>query len=214
MTGYEDPNRDRLKQHFAQRVVHQARHVLEVWQRLQRSAWNPADTAELVVTEMGHRPKRVTEGDVETGLTDQVDDSCKYRIFINTITSISLDDHNCIPTSDNRLLRRIVRDFNKGAFTARESIMHWPNVRRSEVQWIYPYQENADVMFNTAMIFEMSVLKSQVDPLLEMVPESSDEYSEAYRLRKFLSYLIPVANRPLPPTSLLREFLGGSTFKY
>ena len=144
-------------------------------------------------------------------LTDKVDDSCKYRIFINTITSISLDDHNCIPTSDNRLLRRIVRDFNKGAFTARESIMHWPNVRRSEVQWIYPYQENADVLFNSAYLVEFAVLRAHAERILMTVPKNCPEYSEAHRLKKFLSYFTPVSDKDVPATSLLRSFIGGSS---
>ena len=144
-------------------------------------------------------------------LTDQVDEASKYRIFINTITSISLDDHNCIPTSDNRLLRRIVRDFNKGAFTARESIMHWPNVRRSEVQWIYPYQENADVLFNSAYLVEFAVVRAHAERILMTVPKNCPEYSEAHRLKKFLSYFTPVSDKDVPATSLLRSFIGGSS---
>ena len=144
-------------------------------------------------------------------LTDMVDDSSKYRIFINTITSISLDNHNCIPTSDNRLLRRIVRDFNKGAFTARESIMHWPNVRRSEVKWIYPYQENADVLFNSAYLVEFAVLRAHAERILMTVPKNCPEYGEAHRLKKFLSYFNPVSDKDVPATSLLRGFIGGSS---
>lgn len=144
-------------------------------------------------------------------LTDQVAESSKYRIFINTITSISLDDHNCIPTSDNRLLRRIVRDFNKGAFTARESIMHWPNVRRSEVQWIYPYQENADVLFNSAYLVEFAVIRAHAERILMTVPKNCPEYAEAHRLKKFLSYFNPVSDKEVPATSLLRSFIGGSS---
>ena len=144
-------------------------------------------------------------------LTDQVPESAKYRIFINTITSISLDDHNCIPTSDNRLLRRIVRDFNKGAFTARESIMHWPNVRRSEVKWIYPYQECADVLFNSAYLVEFAVLRAHAERILMTVPKNCPEYSEAHRLKKFLSYFTPVSDKDVPSTSLLRGFIGGSS---
>ena len=145
-------------------------------------------------------------------LTDMVPDESKYRIFINTITSISLDDHNCIPTSDNRLLRRIVRDFNKGAFTARESIMHWPNVRRSEVQWIYPYQENADVLFNSAYLVEFAVLRAHAERILMTVPKNCPEYCEVHRLKKFLSYFTPVSDKDVPATSLLRSFIGGSSF--
>ena len=144
-------------------------------------------------------------------LTNQVPDSSKYRIFINTITSISLDDHNCIPTSDNRLLRRIVRDFNKGAFTARESIMHWPNVRRSEVQWIYPYQENADVLFNSAYLVEFAVIRAHAEKILMTVPKNCPEYSEVHRLKKFLSYFTPVSDKDVPSTSMIRTFIGGSS---
>ena len=144
-------------------------------------------------------------------LTDMVPDSSKYKIFINTITSISLDDHNCIPTSDNRLLRRIVRDFNKGAFTARESIMHWPNVRRSEVKWIYPYQENADVLFNSAYLVEFAVLRAHAEQILMTVPKNCPEYSEVHRLMKFLNYFVPVSDKEVPSTSLLRSFIGGSS---
>ena len=144
-------------------------------------------------------------------LTDKVDESSKYRIFINTITSISLDDHNCIPTSDNRLIRRILRDFNKGAFTARESIMHWPNVRRSEVQWIYPYQENADVLFNSSYIVEFPVIRPYAERILMTVPKNCPEYGEVSRLMKFLSYFTPVSDKEVPSTSLLRSFIGGSS---
>ena len=144
-------------------------------------------------------------------LTDQVPEFAKYRIFINTITSISLDDHNCIPTSDNRLLRRIVRDFNKGAFSARESIMHWPNVRRSEVQWIYPYQECADVLFNSAYLVEFAVIRAHAERILMTVPKNCPEYSEAHRLKKFLSYFTPVSDKEVPSTSMLRSFIGGSS---
>ena len=145
-------------------------------------------------------------------LTDMVPEASKYKIFINTITSISLDDHNCIPTSDNRLLRRIVRDFNKGAFTARESIMHWPNVRRSEVKWIYPYQENADVLFNSAYLGEFAVLRAHAEQILMTVPKNCPEYCEVHRLKKFLSYFTPVSDKDVPATSLLRSFIGGSSF--
>ena len=144
-------------------------------------------------------------------LTDQVPGSSKYRIFINTITSISLDDHNCIPTSDNRLIRRIVRDFNKGAFSARDSIMHWPNVRRSEVQWIYPYQECADVLFNSSYIVEFPVIRAHAERILMTVPKNCPEYAEVHRLMKFLSYFTPVSDKDVPATSLLRSFIGGSS---
>ena len=144
-------------------------------------------------------------------LTDMVPDEVKYRIFINTITSISLDNHNCIPTSDNRLIRRIVRDYNKGAFTAQESIMHWPNVRRSEVQWIYPYQECADVLFNSSYIVEFPVIRPYAERILMTVPKNCPEYAEVHRLMKFLSYFTPVSDKDVPATSLLRSFIGGSS---
>lgn len=141
-------------------------------------------------------------------LLDNIPDSEKFRIFINTITSISLDDHNCIPTSDNRLLRRIVRDFNKGAFTARETISNWPNVRRAEVKWIYPYQEDADVLFNSAYLVEFAVLRSHAERILATVPKNCPEYSEAHRLEKFLHYFVYVSDKQIPPTSLMRYFIG------
>ena len=144
-------------------------------------------------------------------LTDKVPEASKYRIFINTITSISLDDHNCIPTSDNRLIRRIVRDFNKGAFSARDSIMNWPNVRRSEVKWIYPYQECADVLFNSTYIVEFPVIRAHAERILMTVPKNCPEYSEVHRLMKFLSYFTPVSDKDVPATSLLRSFIGGSS---
>ena len=141
-------------------------------------------------------------------LLDNISDSEKFKIFINTITSYSLDDHNCIPTSDNRLLRRIVRDFNKGAFSARETISNWPNVRRAEVKWIYPYQEDADVLFNSAYLVEFAVLRSHAERILATVPKNCPEYSEAHRLMKFLHYFIPVSDKQIPQTSLMRYFIG------
>ena len=147
-------------------------------------------------------------------LTELIPEDTKYRIFINAITSIALDDHNCIPTSDNRLLRRIVRDYNVGAFTARQTISNWPNVRRAEVKWIYPYQETADVLFNSAYLVEFAVLRNHAEQVLATVPKNCREYSEAHRLLTFLSYFNPVSDKEIPPTSLLREFVGGSSFKY
>ena len=144
-------------------------------------------------------------------LTDQVNESSKFRIFINTITSISLDDHNCIPTSDNRLIRRILRDFNKGSFTAQESITNWPNVRRSEVKWIYPYQENADALFNSSYVVEFSVIRPYAERVLMTVPKNCPEYAEVRRLMKFLSYFTPVSDKDVPSTSLIRSFIGGSS---
>ena len=143
-------------------------------------------------------------------LTDRVPEASKYRIFINTITSISLDEHNSIPTSDNRLLRRIMRDYNKGAFTAKESIANWPNVRRAEVKWIYSFQENADVMFNSTYILEFAVLRSHAEQILMTVPKNCPEYSDAHRLLKFLNYFTPVSDKDIPSTSLIRSFIGGS----
>ena len=140
-------------------------------------------------------------------LTNLVPESAKFRIFINTVTSISLDDHNCIPTSDNRLLRRIVRDFNKGAYTARETISNWPNVRRAEVKWIYPYQETADVIFNSAYLAEFAVLRTHAERILATVPKNCPEYGEAHRLLMFLHYFVPVSDKELPPTSLIRSFI-------
>ena len=140
-------------------------------------------------------------------LTNLVPDASKFRIFINTITSISLDDHNCIPTSDNRLLRRIVRDFNKGAYTPRETISNWPNVRRAEVRWIYPFQETADVLFNSAYLLEFAVLRTHAEYILATVPKNCPEYSEAHRLLLFLHYFVPVSDKELPPTSLIRSFI-------
>ena len=124
--------------------------------------------------------------------------------------SISLDDHNCIPTSDNRLVRRIVRDFNKGAFTARETISNWPNVRRAEVKWIYPFQEDADVLFNSAYLIEFAVLRSHAESILATVPKNCPEYSEAFRLLNFLHYFVPVSDKQIPRTSFMRSFIGQS----
>ena len=144
-------------------------------------------------------------------LTDKIPEPLKYRIFINTITSISLDDHNCIPTSDNRLLRRIIRDYKKGAFSARESIANWPNVRRAEVKWIYPFQENADALFNSSYIVEFPVIRPYAEQILMTVPKNCPEYAEAHRLKKFLSYFVPVSDKEVPATSLLRGFIGGGS---
>lgn len=147
-------------------------------------------------------------------LTAQIPEAQKFRVYVSALTTILLDDHNYIPTTDNRLLRRIIRDYKYRGVNAQETIHRWPSVRAGENKWIFPYQENADVMFNSAMLFELAVIKQQAEPLLEQVPENCEEYSEAYRLRKFLKYFQPVPNRDIPPTSLLREFLGGSSFKY
>jgi len=142
------------------------------------------------------------------GLIPSVPKSATYRIFINTITSSSLDNHSCIPTSDNRLLRRIVRDANMGSFTARESISHWPNVRRAEVKWIYPFQETADALFNSTYLVEFAVLRNHAEQILGTVPKNCPEYSDAHRLLKFLHYFTPVSDKEVPSTSLLREFIN------
>ncbi|EFC74397.1 nucleoside kinase [Prevotella melaninogenica] len=147
-------------------------------------------------------------------LTEQIADDKKFKIYASALTTILLDDHNYIPTTDNRLLRRIVRDYKYRGCSAQETIHRWPSVRAGENKWIFPYQEQADVMFNTAMLFELAVIKPQAEEVLEQVPENCEEYAEAYRLRKFLKYFAPLPFRNLPPTSLLREFLGGSSFKY
>ena len=144
-------------------------------------------------------------------LIPHVDPASTFKIFISTLTCIPLDNHNWIPTSDNRLLRRIVRDYNKGAFTARETISQWPNVRRSEDTWIYPYQENADVMFNSAYLIEFAVLRNHAEPILATVPKNCPEYSEAHRLLKFIHWFTAVSDKEVPPTSLLRAFIGGGS---
>ena len=147
-------------------------------------------------------------------LTEQIADDKKFKIYASALTTILLDDHNYIPTTDNRLLRRIVRDYKYRGCSAQDTIHRWPSVRAGENKWIFPYQEQADIMFNTALLFELAVIKPQAEEVLEQVPENSEEYAEAYRLRKFLKYFAPLPFRNLPPTSLLREFLGGSSFKY
>jgi uridine kinase len=147
-------------------------------------------------------------------LTAKIPEEQKFRVYASALTTILLDTHNYIPTTDNRLLRRIIRDIKYRGVTAQDTIHRWPSVRAGENKWIFPFQENADAMFNTAMIYELAVIKTQAVPALEQVPENCEEYAEAYRLRKFLKYFQPVSYETLPPTSLLREFLGGSSFKY
>ncbi len=147
-------------------------------------------------------------------LTPQIPDIQKYRIYVSALTTIMLDVHNYIPTTDNRLLRRIIRDYKYRGYSALETIRRWPSVRDGEDKWIFPYQEQADAMFNSALLFELAVIRNQALPILELVPENAPEYSEAYRLRKFLRYFIPMSDNVIPPTSLLREFLGGSSFQY
>ncbi len=147
-------------------------------------------------------------------LTASIPNEQIYRIYASALTTILLDNHNYIPTTDNRLLRRIIRDYKYRGVSAQETIRRWPSVRKGENRWIFPYQENADAMFNSAMLFELAVIKRQAEPLLEQVPENREEYAEAYRLRKFLRYIRPIPEDEIPPTSLLREFLGGSSFEY
>ena len=147
-------------------------------------------------------------------LMSQVPQHQIFRVYASALTTLLLDNHNYIPTTDNRLLRRIIRDYKYRGVSAVETIRRWPSVRAGENKWIFPFQENADAMFNTAMLFELAVIKAQAEPLLEQVPENVPEYCEAYRLRKFLNYIKPIPADQIPPTSLLREFLGGSSFKY
>lgn len=147
-------------------------------------------------------------------LTESIAAKHKFKIYASALTTILLDNHNYIPTSDNRLLRRIVRDYKYRGYSAEDTIRRWPSVRAGENKWIFPFQEQADEMVNTALLFELAALRTQAIPVLEEVPESAPEYSEAYRLRKFLSYIKPIPIDGLPPTSLLREFVGGSTFNY
>ena len=147
-------------------------------------------------------------------LTKGVDDRLKYKIYISALTSISLDDHNWVPTQDNRLLRRIIRDYNKGAYTARETISQWKSVCEAEDQWIFPFQETADVMFNSALNIEFAVLRTHAEVILASVPKNCPEFGEAHRLLKFLHYFIPISDKEIPPTSIMREFVGGSSFKY
>ena len=147
-------------------------------------------------------------------LTSQIPDEQIYRVYASALTTILLDNHNYIPTTDNRLLRRIIRDNKYRGVSAQETIHRWPSVRAGENKWIFPFQENADAMLNTAMLYELAVIKMQAEPLLQLVPENCKEYAEAYRLLKFLKYFKGIPYNNLPPTSLLREFLGGSSFHY
>ena len=147
-------------------------------------------------------------------LTKDIDDLLKYKIYISALTSISLDDHNWIPTRDNRLLRRIIRDYNKGAYKAEESIAQWRNVCEAEEKWILPFQESADVLFNSALNIEFAVLRIHAELILAQVPRNCPEYAEAHRLMKFIHCFLPVSDKEIPPTSIMREFVGGSSFKY
>lgn len=147
-------------------------------------------------------------------LTAHVPEEQIFRVYASALTTILLDNHNYIPTTDNRLLRRIIRDYKYRGVSAQETIRRWPSVRAGENKWIFPFQENANAMLNTAMLYELSVLKMQAEPLLQQVPENCEEFAEAYRLLKFLKYFKGIPYNNLPPTSLLREFLGGSSFHY
>lgn len=147
-------------------------------------------------------------------LTADIDRRFKYMIYVSALTTLSIDDHNWVPTTDNRLLRRIIRDSKYRGTSALETLRRWPSVRRGEQRWIFPYQENADTMFNSSLLFELGVMKTYGEAVLAAVPNTVPEYAQAYRLRKFLSYFRPIPSQMIPPTSLLREFLGGSSFHY
>lgn len=147
-------------------------------------------------------------------LTASIAEDMKFRVYVSALTTLSVDDHNWVPTTDNRLLRRIIRDYKYRGASAEETIRRWPSVRRGEERWIFPYQENADATFNSSLLFELGVMKEYGYEILKSVPGDVPEYGEAYRLRKFLSHFLPISAEMIPPTSLLREFLGGSSFKY
>lgn len=147
-------------------------------------------------------------------LIPEIPQDFTFKIYVSALTTISIDNHNWIPTTDTRLLRRIIRDFRFRNYSARETIARWPSVRRGEEKWIFPFQENADVMFNSALLFELAVLKKHAEPILAEVPKYCDEYTETHRLIKFLNYFVSIPEREIPPTSLLREFVGGSSFRY
>ena len=166
--------------------------------------------------QLGEKDVLVVEGihALNPELTAQIPPKMKYKVYASALTTILLDTHNYIPTTDNRLLRRIIRDYKYRGCSARDTIRRWPSVRAGENKWIFPYQENADAMFNTAMLFELAVIRGQAIPILEEVPENCPEYTEAYRLLRFLKYIKPIPADQIPPTSLLREFLGGSSFVY
>lgn len=147
-------------------------------------------------------------------LTQQIPEEKKYRIYVSTLTTIQLDDHNHIPTADIRLLRRILRDYKHRGYSAVETIKRAPSVDAGEDKWIFPFQGLADATFNSALLYELGVIREQVMPILEQVPERAVEYAEASRLRKFLAYFRGIPGDEVPPSSLLREFAGGSSFKY
>lgn len=147
-------------------------------------------------------------------LTKSIPDRQKFKVYVSALTTINIDDHNWVPTTDNRLLRRIIRDYKYRGASALDTIRRWPSVRRGEEKWIFPYQENADAMFNSSLLFELGVMKDFAVPILKKVPHNVPEYAEAHRLLSFLSYFREIPGEKIPSTSLLREFLGGSSFKY
>ncbi|MDE7124979.1 MAG: nucleoside kinase [Muribaculaceae bacterium] len=147
-------------------------------------------------------------------LTSHIEDRMKFRVYVSALTTISIDDHNWVPTTDNRLLRRIIRDYKYRGASATDTIARWPSVRAGEEKWIFPYQENADATFNSSLLFELGVMRDIGERILCQVPRDVPQYAEAYRLRKFLSYFVPISSSSIPSTSLLREFLGGSSFHY
>jgi uridine kinase len=147
-------------------------------------------------------------------LLSDINSVYKFKIYVSALTTISIDNHNWIPTTDTRLLRRIIRDHRFRNYSARDTIGRWPSVRRGEEKWIFPYQEEADVMFNSALVFELAVLKRHAEPILAEVPKYCDEYTETHRLLKFLNFFVAIPDNEIPPTSLLREFMGGSSFRY
>ncbi len=147
-------------------------------------------------------------------LTSEVEERMKYRVYVSALSSITIDDHNWVSTTDNRLLRRMIRDYKYRGTSPIDTIARWPSVRRGEEKWIFPYQENADSIFNSSLLFELGVMRDEAERVLRSVPRDRVEYATASRLRKFLNYFAPVSSRLIPPTSLLREFLGGSSFHY
>ncbi len=147
-------------------------------------------------------------------LTRNIPEHQKFRLFVSALTTLSIDDHNWIGTYDNRLLRRIIRDHKYRGSSALDTIRRWPSVRRGEDKWIMPFHENADAMFNSSLLFELAVMKNYALPILQQVPSNTPEYAEATRLIKFLNYFEPLDEKDIPSTSLLREFLGGSSFHY
>lgn len=171
----------------------------------------------------GGERMKLQEGDVliiegihalNPDLTPVIPDSLKYRLYVSALTTIQLDEERRISTSDNRLLRRIIRDHKFRGYSASDTIHRWPSVRAGEEKWIFPFQENADRMINSALLYELAVLRNYVMPLLEEVPTDSAEYDEALRLRQLVGFFEPISTKQIPPVSLLREFLGGSSFKY